>query len=54
MHEWKAEIWQDKMMVVRVTGETEADVRNEINHYAVQYAQDGPLEIRVKPPRKRT
>lgn len=50
MREWKAEIWQDKMMVCRVMGETEDDVKNEIRHYAAQYAQDGPLEIRISPP----
>lgn len=40
-------------MVCRVIGETEDDVRNEIQHYALQYAQDGPIEIRIKP-RKRS
>jgi hypothetical protein len=35
-------------------GETEDDVRNEIGHYAMQYAQDGPIEIKVTSPRKRT
>jgi hypothetical protein len=54
VREWKAEIWQDKMMVCRVIGYSEDDVRNEIGHYVMQYAQDGPLEVRIKPPRKRS
>jgi hypothetical protein len=50
---WRAELWQAEMMVAKVCGETENDVKNEINHYAVMYEADGPVSIIVKPPRGR-
>jgi len=41
----KYELWQDGVMVASVEGEPE-DARREILHYAMVYAQDGPVDIR--------
>lgn len=49
---WKAELWQDGMIVAKVEGSTEAAVDREIQHYAMMYAQDGPVEIKFKPPKR--
>jgi hypothetical protein len=47
---WRAELWQGEMMVANVCGETDNDVKNEINHYAMIYEPDGPVSIILKPP----
>jgi len=47
---WGAELWQDGIRVAKVEGPTEASVDREIQHYAMVYAQDGPVEIKFKPP----
>lgn len=44
---WEAELWQGGVMVAGVSAESEAEVRREINHYALMYSQDGPVETRV-------
>lgn len=48
---WGAELWQDGIMVASVSGPTEASVDREIQHYAMMYVQDGPVEIKFKPPK---
>jgi hypothetical protein len=50
---WRAELWQGDLMVAKVCGETDCDVKNEINHYAMIYEKDGPVYIILKPPRGR-
>lgn len=50
---WRAELWQDGMMVARVIGETRDDVEVQINHYAFMYSQDGPVKVKIKAVRKR-
>jgi len=43
------ELWQDGMMVAGAVGPRTRAAR-EINHYALVYGQDGPVEIReVRP-----
>lgn len=51
---WRAELWQDGMMVAKVIGETKDDVTNEINHYAMMYSQDGPVKIKTKAVQQRS
>ena len=47
------ELWQDEMVVASVVSEDRASARREIEHYAMMYGQDGPVEIReiVRKPR---
>jgi hypothetical protein len=47
---WGAELWQAGIMVASVSGPTEASVDREIQHYARTHSQDGPIEIKFKPP----
>lgn len=42
----RAEIWQDGLMVACVEHDDIEVVRREIANYAMQYAEDGPLEIK--------
>lgn len=42
------ELWQDGIMVASVCGGTEEQARREIEHYAMQYVVDGPVEIRPR------
>jgi hypothetical protein len=41
-------------MVAQVIGDSEERVKGETAHYAMQYGQDGPVKIVIKPPRKRS
>lgn len=43
--DWTFELWQDGIMVASTSG-PKADALREIRHYATQYAEDGPVEIR--------
>lgn len=43
---YRAEVWQDGMMVASVEGPRKKEVLKDINHYAFMYMQDGPVEIR--------
>ncbi len=52
--EWRAQLWQDGMVVAAVSGPDGESVQREIKHYAAQYEQDGPVRIRLIPPRKRS
>jgi hypothetical protein len=47
---WGAELWHAGIMVASVSGPTEASVDREIQHYVMICAQDGPIEIRFRPP----
>jgi hypothetical protein len=47
---WGAELWQGGIMVASVSGPTEASVDREIQYYVTIYAEDGPVEIKFKPP----
>lgn len=40
------EIWQDGICVASAGSNNEADARREIWHYAMQYAQDGPVVVK--------
>jgi hypothetical protein len=42
----KFELWQDGIMVAEVEGPTFEEARSEIMHHAMDYAQDGKVEIR--------
>ena len=42
----RAELWQDGMMVACVETSSRKDTEREINHYALMYAQDGPVTIK--------
>ena len=48
MTSFEAELWQDGMMVAGASGPTKEVVEREINHYAMVYSQDGPVEIKRK------
>ena len=39
-------LWQDGVMVASVEAATWEDAYREIDHYALMYAQDGPVTIR--------
>lgn len=45
---YSASVWQDGMMVAKVSGADPAAVRREAMHYAAVYAQDGPVQIRSR------
>ena len=40
------EVWQNGMLVASVSGPNRGLSRMEIFHYACQYAEDGPIEIK--------
>lgn len=46
--EWMFEVWQDGLKVAAGSGPKEATIR-EANHYFMQYAEDGPCKVVVKP-----
>jgi hypothetical protein len=52
--EWKAKLWQDGIVVAAVFGPNGESVQREIQHYAAQYVQDGPVRIELIPPRRRS
>jgi len=39
-------LYQDGVMVAKVDSPTEEQAIREINHYAMMYEQDGPVEIK--------
>jgi hypothetical protein len=41
-----AELWQDGKMVAVVECDDEETTKREIMHYAMVYAQDGPVDVR--------
>ena len=49
---YTVEIWQSGMKVAAVFAETASEVLWAVAGYAAQYEQDGPVEIKVKNPRK--
>lgn len=48
MTDYSFELWQDDIMVASVDSSNLKMARQEIMHYAMMYAQDGPCEIRGK------
>lgn len=44
--EHEFELWQDGIMVAAAGSDNEDEARREIWHYAMQYVQDGPIEIK--------
>lgn len=42
---YRFELWQDGMVVAAVESYKKTFARNEIDHYALVYGQDGPIEI---------
>jgi hypothetical protein len=51
MAEWRARLWQDGMVVAAVSGPDGQRVEREILHYAVQYEKDGPVRVKIIPPK---
>lgn len=45
------EIWQGGSMVASATAPDLKLARREASHYAMMYSQDGPVEIRERPPK---
>jgi hypothetical protein len=43
------EIWQDGIRVAAGSGDVLEDVRRDMVHYASQYIQDGPIDLRGHP-----
>jgi hypothetical protein len=41
----RAEVWQHGLMVACVEGPTRKSIERDVCHYAVQYAQDGPVSV---------
>lgn len=44
---YRAEVWQDGVMVAAVEHINHLTVAREIMHYAYQYAQDGPVTVKL-------
>lgn len=42
---YRYKLIQDGMIVARVECPNEEQAKNEINHYAMMYQQDGPVKI---------
>ncbi len=42
----RVEIWQDGLMVAAMSG-PDGSCGADASHYAMQYGQDGPIEVRV-------
>jgi len=49
----RAEIWQGGIMIACVEGPSRKAIERDVCHYAVQYAQDGPVSIRYSTPKAR-
>ena len=49
--QWRAELWQEGVMMACVECRDKLDVEREIHHYALMYSQDGPVEIKWKGPK---
>ena len=45
MKSYTYEVWQDGMKVAAVTADDESQACNEAFRYAVQYSEDGPVEL---------
>lgn len=50
--EWRGRVWQDGIVVAAVSGPNGPRVEQEINRYAAQYAEEGPVRVEIIPPRK--
>lgn len=51
--EYEYEVVQDGIVVASAWGRDRARVLAEASHYAAVYAQDGPVELRIKPDRRK-
>jgi uncharacterized protein (DUF427 family) len=51
--EYEYQVIQDGVVVASAWGLDERRVLAEASHYAAQYAQDGPVELRIKPDRRK-
>ncbi len=51
--EYEFEVVQDGMVVASAWGRDKARVLAEASHYAAMYAQDGPVELRIKPDKRK-
>lgn len=47
--EYEYQVIQDGVVVASAWGQNRDRVLAEASHYAAQYAQDGPIELRIKP-----
>jgi hypothetical protein len=48
MKKYIAELWQDNIRVAEIDCPTQTEADREIGHYALMYAQDGPVLIKKK------
>ena len=48
MSRWNFSVEQDGMVVASGEAPTEAEAKREAGHYAMMYAQDGPVKVSVK------
>ena len=48
MSRWSFLVEQDGMVVASGDAPTEAEAKREAGHYAMMYAQDGPVKVSVK------
>lgn len=46
MTEYRGEVWQDGFRVAMAHGRNYAKVNAETAHYAMMYAQDGPVVVK--------
>lgn len=44
--DYEFELWQGGIVVASVSAPSREEAEDEINHYAMMYRQDGPVEIR--------
>lgn len=52
MSRWSFLVEQDGMVVASGDAPTEAEAKREAGHYAMMYAQDGPVKVSVKEVRR--
>lgn len=52
LQEYEYQVVQDGVVVASAWGRDRARVLAEVAHYAALYAQDGPVELRIKPDRR--
>lgn len=51
--EYEYEVIQDGIVVASAWGRDKQRVLSEAMHYAMMYAQDGPVEVRMKPDKRK-
>ncbi len=50
--EYEYEVIQDGIVVASAWGRDRHEVLNEATHYAMMYAQDGPVILQMKPDKR--